>query len=661
MCSCSCSSSAANSQSSIRFLILSHAPPRRRRRRRRIINLSFPRKPTSKFIVFASKDNPKLDPWDQIEFKILGSSEKRSAANAPLETKLVDSNIKFSMEALLQGKPKRLDQPAKGMPNFSREDMALVNPEIYGNVVELENFLATSPIKEHEDNDWAMVEDLARTGGREEVKLISSSTRGFVVSFGSLIGFLPYCNLPARWKFLGFESWLRGKALDPSEYKQNLGVVGKYRIANKTSLDSSLGPEIDLKVDVHILPDMKLEDLLKIYDQEKLIFLSSFVGQKIKVYVASSDRKSKRLIFSVKPKEKEEMVEKKKSVMAKLSVGDVVKCCIKKITYFGIFVEVEGVTALIHPTQVSWDATLDHASYFRVGKIVKAKVHRLDFSLERIFLSLKETTPDPLIEGLGSWFIRHPCLRMNKSYLPDQETECNRTLFLSGVRFLEREKKLVKNEYRNKHFCYQIYQLSDNAVAVIGFGIWMSSHNDVCRKSLTLPVLGLGAVIFVMFIVTNNGSGHNVAGLRYKEYQLRDYSPWFLKQLNNTHNWEHLRSCLVKSDDCNNLPKKYKTLKQYKLAKLTPIEAGCCRPPSECGYPVINASYYDLSFHPISPDNDCKVYKNSKAIKCYNCDSCKAGVAQYMKTEWRVVAIFNDAVRDEMLQGTALKSETNMV
>lgn len=27
-------------------------------------------------------------------------------------------------------------------------------------------------------------------------------------------------------------------------------------------------------------------------------------------------------------------------LQAKLSVGDVVKCCIKKITYFGIFVEV---------------------------------------------------------------------------------------------------------------------------------------------------------------------------------------------------------------------------------------------------------------------------------------------------------------------------------
>ncbi|XP_044477361.1 tetraspanin-10-like isoform X2 [Mangifera indica] len=179
------------------------------------------------------------------------------------------------------------------------------------------------------------------------------------------------------------------------------------------------------------------------------------------------------------------------------------------------------------------------------------------------------------------------------------------------------------------------------AIAVIIFGVWMSTHHDDCRRSLTLPVLGLGAFIFAMFIVTNNGSGHSVAGLRYKEYELKDYSSWFRKELNNTENWKRLKSCLVKKHDCNNLSKKYKTLKQYKSAKLTPIEAGCCQPPSECGYPVVNATYYDLSFHPVSSNKDCKLYKNSQAVKCYNCDSCKAGVAQYMKTEWRIVATFN--------------------
>lgn len=145
------------------------------------------------------------------------------------------------------------------------------------------------------------------------------------------------------------------------------------------------------------------------------------------------------------------------------------------------------------------------------------------------------------------------------------------------------------------------------------------------------------------FIITNNESGHSVAGLRYKEYQLKDYSSWFLRELNDNKNWDRIKGCLVKSEDCNNLSKKYKTLKQYKMAKLTPIEAGCCRPPSECGYRVINASYYDSTTHshPASSNKDCKLYKNSRTIKCYNCESCKAGVAQYMKTEWRVVAIFN--------------------
>ncbi|XP_020573043.1 tetraspanin-10 isoform X1 [Phalaenopsis equestris] len=206
----------------------------------------------------------------------------------------------------------------------------------------------------------------------------------------------------------------------------------------------------------------------------------------------------------------------------------------------------------------------------------------------------------------------------------------------------------------------------------------MSTHHDQCHRTLTLPVIGLGALILLMslvgflgalknimvllwvylamlflmlvailvftvlaFIITNNGSGHAVSGVRFKEYHLQDYSVCFLRQLNNTKNWGRLKSCLVKTDDCNNLPIKYKNLKAYKSAELTPIEAGCCRPPSECGYPAINASYYDLSYHPTSTSKDCQLYKNARNVKCYDCDSCKAGVAQYMKTEWRVVAIFN--------------------
>lgn len=92
-----------------------------------------------------------------------------------------------------------------------------------------------------------------------------------------MIGFLPYRDVAHRWKFIAFESWLRGNGIDPSKYKHNLGVIGKDGIAN--DLDSSLGPEIGQNVDVDISPDMAMEDLLRIYNNEKLKYLSFFVGQ----------------------------------------------------------------------------------------------------------------------------------------------------------------------------------------------------------------------------------------------------------------------------------------------------------------------------------------------------------------------------------------------
>ncbi|XVE64874.1 hypothetical protein DITRI_Ditri07aG0136600 [Diplodiscus trichospermus] len=276
--------------------------------------------------------------------------------------------IGLSMEAALQGKPKRLDQSVKETSNSDKAETVPPNSQDYGDLP------SVSP---QEDSDWTRLEDLLKTGRRAEVELISSSTRGFVVSFGSLIGFLPYRNLAAKWKFLAFESWLRQKGLDPSAYKQNLGAIGSSDIMSKSSsLDSN--SENNQQFQEKLSPDMKLEDLLRIYDQQKLKFLSSFVGQRVKVSVLVADRKFRKLIVSLRPKEKEKLVEKKRNVM------------------------VEGVPALIHQSEVSWDATLDPASYFKIGQIVEAKVHQLDFTLERIFLSLKEIMPDPLIEALES-------------------------------------------------------------------------------------------------------------------------------------------------------------------------------------------------------------------------------------------------------------------
>ncbi|KAK7358640.1 hypothetical protein VNO77_00578 [Canavalia gladiata] len=312
-----------------------------------------------------------------------------------------DSRVEVSVEAALQAKPKRLDQQLKQTSKFAGEESASLNPGGHGNNEDSGNVVDVSEFQESEEADWTRAENLIKTGDRGDVELVSCNTKGFIVSFGSLVGFLPYRNLASKWKFLAFESWLKLKGLDPSMYKQNLGTITSNDAENKNfSPHSPPNLEIDGKVEDKISPDMKLEDLLRIYDQEKIKFLSSFIGQKTQVNVLAADRKMKKLIFSIKPKEKEELIERKRNLMARLQVGDIVKCCIQRITYLGIFVEVEGVSALIRQSELSWDATLNPTAYFKIGQVVEAKVHLLDFGLERIFLSFKEVMPDPLMNSL---------------------------------------------------------------------------------------------------------------------------------------------------------------------------------------------------------------------------------------------------------------------
>lgn len=337
----------------------------------------------------------------------LQPAEQRGFASDNVEDSSIDEKSlndgnDVSLQASLMGKPQRLDSSTKEGVRPTGKVTASLNAEGPSSDADIGN-LVSAEQEEREANDWKRAEHLLVTGERAEVELISCSGRGFVVSFGSIVGFLPYRNLGAKWKFLAFESWLRKKGLDPSLYRQNLSIIGSYDTPNKSLVvDSDKSQERNETDEETLTPGMKFEDLLEAYDKEKTKFLSSFVGQRIKATVLLADRNSRRLIFSGRPKEKEELVEKKRSLMAKLSVGDVVKCCIKKITYFGIFVEVEGVPALIHQSEVSWDATLDPSSYYKIGQIVEAKVHQLDYALERITLSLKEITPDPLMEALES-------------------------------------------------------------------------------------------------------------------------------------------------------------------------------------------------------------------------------------------------------------------
>jgi hypothetical protein len=45
-----------------------------------------------------------------------------------------------------------------------------------------------------------------------------------------------------------------------------------------------------------------------------------------------------------------------------------------------------------------------------------------------------------------------------------------------------------------------------------------------------------------------------------------------------------------------------------------------------------------------STDGDCGLWSNDASTLCFNCDSCKAGVLQNIKDDWKEIAIVDGAL-----------------
>jgi hypothetical protein len=72
----------------------------------------------------------------------------------------------------------------------------------------------------------------------------------------------------------------------------------------------------------------------------------------------------------------------------------------------------------------------------------------------------------------------------------------------------------------------------------------------------------------------------------------------------------------------------------YLQHSLTPIQSGCCKPPTSCTY---NQAGVPVE----AQDEDCYRWNNAPGILCYQCDSCKAGVLEQVRRDWHNITILN--------------------
>lgn len=123
--------------------------------------------------------------------------------------------------------------------------------------------------------------------------------------------------------------------------------------------------------------------------------LDELINKLIKVKVIEIDRANNRLIFSEKAVSEAKLIAKKKKLLAKIKIGDVVEGQVSGITPFGVFVVTNDLEGLVHISEISWEKVEDPKDYFKVGDKVKVKVIGIDQETGRLNLSVKQNTPDP--------------------------------------------------------------------------------------------------------------------------------------------------------------------------------------------------------------------------------------------------------------------------
>jgi len=139
-------------------------------------------------------------------------------------------------------------------------------------------------------------------------------------------------------------------------------------------------------------------DGLEFFMPKTLSYVSSKtnpIGKKIKALIVKVDKSASSVVVSRK-----ELIEREKSkvqevVDAIANATEPVTGVVKKITSYGMFVDVGGIDGLVHYSQISHKGPVNPAKYYNEGDEVKVKMIDYDKKKRHLSLSIKDANPNP--------------------------------------------------------------------------------------------------------------------------------------------------------------------------------------------------------------------------------------------------------------------------
>jgi len=92
-------------------------------------------------------------------------------------------------------------------------------------------------------------------------------------------------------------------------------------------------------------------------------------------------------------------------IVSKLNEGETVQGSVKNLTDWGAFIDLDGVDALLHITDISWSRINKPSELLSIGQTLKVKIIKIDPETKKISVGIKQLTEDPYLKTINNYEI----------------------------------------------------------------------------------------------------------------------------------------------------------------------------------------------------------------------------------------------------------------
>ena len=130
-------------------------------------------------------------------------------------------------------------------------------------------------------------------------------------------------------------------------------------------------------------------------DIKPITNFDEYVGMESEFKIVKFNELRQNIVLSRKEILANDLDDRRKEIMEKLKVGDILEGTVKNITDFGAFIDLGGIDGLLHITDITWGRINHPSEKLTVGETIQVKIIDYDPETVRVSLGLKQLQSEP--------------------------------------------------------------------------------------------------------------------------------------------------------------------------------------------------------------------------------------------------------------------------